>query len=255
MKIITVHSFKGGPGKSNIAANLSVSLADAGFKVGVVDSDIFQPSQHILFGLGEKQPFPTLSEFLLERCNSPDIIKDLSPRLNIRGKIYLVPANLDQEVIRALLMRSFDLGRLFRGVREIEKITDLDFMLVDARPGLDEKNMLFLAWTDILIIVLRNEEVDIRGTRVALDQCSYFPIRKKYLVLNMIDPKDDFKQIKEMVEKRFKDYEISVLGILPASQNLLIHAQNNEKIFIRKYPDDIFSKAISNLGQSIEREI
>ncbi len=50
-KIISVHSFRGGTGKSNTAANMAAMLALDGKRVGVVDTDIQSPGIHVLFGL------------------------------------------------------------------------------------------------------------------------------------------------------------------------------------------------------------
>jgi ATP-binding protein involved in chromosome partitioning len=54
--IIAISSGKGGVGKSTIAANFAVSLAEIGYKVGVIDADIYGPSMHIMFGLDGESP-------------------------------------------------------------------------------------------------------------------------------------------------------------------------------------------------------
>ena len=50
-KITSIHSFRGGTGKSNTTANLSYLLANSGQRVGVIDADIQSPGIHVLFGL------------------------------------------------------------------------------------------------------------------------------------------------------------------------------------------------------------
>jgi MinD-like ATPase involved in chromosome partitioning or flagellar assembly len=50
-KIISLHSFRGGTGKSNMTANLAAVIASQGQRVGIIDTDIQSPGIHVLFGM------------------------------------------------------------------------------------------------------------------------------------------------------------------------------------------------------------
>ncbi len=66
-KIISVHSFRGGTGKSNVTANLATAIARSGYRVGIVDTDIQSPGIHIPFGLDETKVKHTLNDYLWRR--------------------------------------------------------------------------------------------------------------------------------------------------------------------------------------------
>ncbi len=63
-KIISVHSFRGGTGKSNTTANVATVLASQGLRVGVIDTDIQSPGIHILFGLDGNKINHSLNDYL-----------------------------------------------------------------------------------------------------------------------------------------------------------------------------------------------
>lgn len=257
MKIITVHSFKGGTGKTNIIADLSFAFASAGYKVGVVDSDMAHPSLHIIYGLGaqDKQPHPTLTEFLLGRCKATDIVHDISNMYDLKGKLYLIPSNLNEEIITKIVREGFEIGHLFRGLRDIAKTKNLDFLLIDTKPGLDERTMLLFAMTDALLIIMRNDEADIRGTMELLKIITHFKVSSKYIIPNMIDS-SHLEKVKKELRKTLEGQEVLISNPLPYSSKLSMeHSPHIDRLFISKYPDDPFSQSILDLRDMILRKL
>ena len=80
VKIITVHSYRGGTGKSNLTANLAVTMARHGQRVGIIDTDVQSPGIHVLFGLDETTIDRTLNDYLQGRCAIEETVYDLSPQ-------------------------------------------------------------------------------------------------------------------------------------------------------------------------------
>ena len=63
-KIISIHSFRGGTGKSNTTANVAALLAASGLRIGVIDTDLQSPGIHVLFGVDEENLSPSLNDYL-----------------------------------------------------------------------------------------------------------------------------------------------------------------------------------------------
>ena len=71
--IVSIHSFRGGTGKSNVTANLASQAALAGKRVGIIDTDINSPGIHVPFGLDEHSMGHTLNEYLRAECEIEDV--------------------------------------------------------------------------------------------------------------------------------------------------------------------------------------
>lgn len=254
MEIITAHSFRGGTGKTNIVANLSYVLAKAGYRVGVVDADTSHPSLHVIYGLGGKQPHPTLAEYLLGQCDLNEIVHDISTKVGLKDCLYIIPSNLNEEKITEIVKHDFDFGRLYRGLREIGNNNDLDFLLLDTKPELDEKIMLFFTITNLLLVVTRFDEADIRGTKELLKIVNYFKVPSIYVVPNMIEG-DQKSKIMIEIEKQFESFKglgVSVSNPIIFSSKLSVdHSPRIDELFITKYSDDAFSQSVSKLKDII----
>jgi ATP-binding protein involved in chromosome partitioning len=121
--IIAVVSGKGGVGKSTVASNLALALAEGGAKVGLMDADIYGPSQHIMFGVRGERP----------------LMRD------IEGKGWIVP--IEKFGIRMMsigLLIDEKQAVIWRGpmvssaIRQFVSEVDwgeLDYLVIDMPPG------------------------------------------------------------------------------------------------------------------------
>ena len=121
--IIAVASGKGGVGKSTITANTSISLAKMGFSVGVLDADVYGPSQHIMFDVEKERPLSV----------NVDGRSKMKPVENYGVKLLSLGffTNPDQAVIWRGPMASKALNQLIFDAAWGE----LDFLLIDLPPG------------------------------------------------------------------------------------------------------------------------
>src|SRR4051794_39972906 len=139
-RIISVHSFRGGTGKSNTTANLAVLLALQGQRVGVVDTDIQSPGIHILFGLTGDEITASLNDYLWQQRDMRDIARDVTSNLGISGagRVFLVPSSTKPGEISRVLREGYDAQRLAVGFRQLLDVLALDTLLIDTHPGLNE---------------------------------------------------------------------------------------------------------------------
>src|SRR5437879_13926822 len=78
-KVIAVHSFKGGTGKTTLTANLAATLA-LHHRVGVMDLDLSGPGLHVLFGLKKGEVKATMTDIFLGDATPSNVIIDLTPQ-------------------------------------------------------------------------------------------------------------------------------------------------------------------------------
>jgi ATP-binding protein involved in chromosome partitioning len=121
--IIAVASGKGGVGKSTVAANLALGLARQGAKVGIVDADIYGPSQHIMFGVENDAPGP--GQFNGVSKMKP--VESYGVKINSVGFL----AGPNQAIALRGPMASKALSQLFYDTVWGE----LDYLIVDLPPG------------------------------------------------------------------------------------------------------------------------
>src|SRR5206468_1439815 len=79
--IVSVHSYRGGTGKSNLTANLASCVVQQGKRVAVIDTDIQSPALHVLFGMDVHTIGLTLNDYLHGRCGIEQAALDVTATL------------------------------------------------------------------------------------------------------------------------------------------------------------------------------
>lgn len=121
--VVAVASGKGGVGKSTVTANLAVSLAEMGFKVGVVDADIYGPSMPIMFDVQRSNP----GGIEVNGVRKMDPVEAYGVKIMSIGFF----AGTDQAVVWRGPMATKALNQMLQETHWGE----LDFLLVDLPPG------------------------------------------------------------------------------------------------------------------------
>ncbi len=233
-KIISVHSFRGGTGKSNTSANLACLLAAEGKRVGVMDTDIQSPGVHVLFGLKEEEMERTLNDYLWGKCNIKDVAYDVTDRVGapLKGKVFLFPCSVKAGDIARILREGYDVGLLNDGGQKAIVDLKLDVLVIDTHPGLNEETLLSISITDALAIVMRPDAQDYQGTAVTVEVARRLEVPRMLIIINKLPPLFPADKVKARVEEL---YQCEVAGIIPHSDDLMNLA--SEGVFCMRFPD------------------
>jgi septum site-determining protein MinD len=247
-KIISIHSFRRGTGKSNLVANMAALLAAEGRRVGAVDTDLQSPSLHILFGLGEGDIGHSLNDYLRGKCDIEQAAHTLTPRLSaeVKGEVLLIPSNADTNEIARALREGYNVGLLNDGLHKLSQALSLDVLLVDTHAGLSEETLLSIAVSDALGIILRPDQQDYQGTAITVAVARKLGVPRLALIVNQSPSFFDLGQVKAQVERA---YQCEVVAALPHCDEMMALASAD--IFALRYPDHPMTAALKAVADRL----
>ena len=242
-KIIAFHSFRRGAGTSSLLASCAMLLAMGGKRVGVIDTDFQSPSDHILFGLPENKLEKTLNDYLWGNIDCRDAVYDVTPT-DVSGKIYLAPASSDMQQFMQVSHESYETDKLNKAFSEISKAFELDFLMVDTTPGLNEGPLVSLAGSNTLILMLRLDNQDYQGTAVMVSLAQKLEIPHLKMVVSQMPPAFNIEDVQREVQEK---YQLPVTAILPHTEEMLTLA--GKGVFAREYPTHPLTMIIKQMTQ------
>ena len=246
--IISVHSFRGGTGKSNTTANLAAQLALAGRRVGVIDTDIQSPGIHVLFGVMGDEIEVSLNDFLWHGRDIRDVARDVTDRSAIAppGSIHLIPSSMKPGEIARVLREGYDAERLTNGIRRLVDDLSLDVLFIDTHPGLNEETLLSLVISDALVIIMRPDKQDYEGTGVTARIARELQVPNVSILVNKAPPDLDPEVIAQRVRAA---YGCDVAAVIPHSDELMALASDG--IFCLRWPDHPLSASYRVVASSL----
>lgn len=246
--IISVHSFRGGTGKSNTTASLAALLAISGNRVGVVDTDIQSPGIHVLFGLDEMAMTYALNDYLWGKCAIEQAAVDVTDQLRtpMSGRIFLIPSSLKAGEIARVLREGYDVGLLSEGFQQLVTALNLDVLIIDTHPGLNEETLLSIAISDALALILRPDSQDYQGTGVTVDIARKLGVPRLLLVVNKVPAAFAEADVLNRVQEA---YGCEIGAILPHSDEIMTLASSD--IFALRFPDHLVTKRLRALADRL----
>ena len=245
--MVSVHSFRGGTGKSNLSANIAAQLAKDGLRVGVIDADVQSPGIHVLFGLKGDDITSSLNDFLFDGVPIEDVAVDVTPS-GLPGRVHLIPSSIQPGEITRVLRTGYDSQQLVQGLREFVDALELDALLLDTHPGLQEETLLSLVVADTLLVVLRPDQQDYEGTGVTVHVAKELEVPRIALVVNQTPTTFDPAVVRDRVGQA---YDCPVVAVLPHSEVMM--ALGSAGIFSLQHPDDPLTAEMVRVAEFVRR--
>jgi MinD-like ATPase involved in chromosome partitioning or flagellar assembly len=247
-KIVTIHSFRRGVGKTSLAANLAVFLALQGQRVALVDRDFQTPSAHLFFGLSEEEIKCTFNDYLWNKCDILSTAQDITSKLGSEttGKLFLIAASTQIAEIMHILRNPVDIDRYNNGFQTLETELALDILIVDTPAGLNEDTLPSIAITNTLVLVLHPDKQDFQGTAVIVDIARNLQVPKILIVLN--DTPETIEVISAQSELE-QTYRCGPGIVLPHTEELM--ALTSSQLFVLRYPEHPLTTSIKELADRL----
>ncbi len=254
-KIVAVHSYKGGTGKTLLSVNLAATFAKNGKKVAIFDLDFRAPSLFAILKASNVNYW--LNDYLNNVCEIDKTFVDLSSRIGGKGEFYACLANPATEAIRDMSSKDRKwemraLGKLLALRETLLKEQKFDYLFFDTTPGLQYSSINAIVAADFVVVATTGDRSDVDGTKRMLQELYNLFEKKTGLVLNkVLDPSATAK--KAEISNRIKaDYHVPMLGLVPCFCEIL--RAEGGLIFVQDKPDHPFTKILGEMTRKIEAD-
>ena len=250
--IIGISSGKGGVGKSTVSANLAVALAKLGYKVGLLDADIFGPSMPKMFQVEDARPYA-------ERIDGRDLI---IPVEKYGVKLLSIGFFVDPD--QATLWRGGMASNALKQLIGDASWGELDYFLIDLPPGTSDIHLTVvqtLAMTGA-IVVSTPQAVALADARKGINM--FTNDKGNVPILGLVEnmawftpaelPENKYYIFgKEGAKKLAEEMNVPLLGQIPIVQSICEGGDNGTPVVLDG--DSVTGRAFLSLAASVVRQV
>lgn len=250
--IIAISSGKGGVGKSTVAANLAVALAGSGYKVGLLDADIFGPSQPKMFQVEDARP-------VMEEIDGRELIQ---PAENYGVKLLSIGFFVNKE--EAVLWRGSMASNALKQLIADANWGELDYFLIDLPPGTSDIHLTLVQTLAITgaIVVSTPQEVALADARKGISMFTGEKINVP--VLGLVEnmawftpaelPENKYYLFgKEGGKRLAEELNIPLLGQIPIVQSICEGGDKGAPVALN--PDTLTGAAFHALAENVVEQV
>jgi MinD-like ATPase involved in chromosome partitioning or flagellar assembly len=250
-RTIAIHSFKGGVGKSTIAANTAVALALRGRRVGVMDMDLEGPGLHAFFGIDPTELRFTLNDVLAGVAPIEAASVRMTEKLGLKngGEVYYAPASVRVSEIMRTIKSGFELEYFQDALTRLGKRLGLHYILIDTHPGIEPSTLLAIGACDHQIIVSRVDQQDVFGTSVMVEVASTLG-KPAHLILNMIPPRVKEADVVKFAKVLAAHFAVESAGWFPWAEEVI--GSLSRSILVLKSPRHAIAERFRHLAETVE---
>lgn len=176
--LITIHSVRGGTGKTNLSANLATSFALKDANTLLIDIDLPSPSQYVLFDV-DPQRKRSLNQFFNGKSKLVDVVH------KVANHLWVIPASPDPEEIAKISRIGYDktpIKSLFQSLPQVVKKYNIHVVILDTHPGINTPVLTALVMSDYPILIVRPDHQDYTSAHTLLGILKSFEIQPKIII-------------------------------------------------------------------------
>ncbi|SDU00297.1 flagellar biosynthesis protein FlhG [Pseudomonas pohangensis] len=242
VQVIAVTSGKGGVGKTNIAVNLSVALAELGRRVMLMDADLALANVDVLLGLSPRQ---TLEDVINGDCDLADVL------LEGPGGIRIVPAASGASVMVQLSAAQHSgLIQAFSTLSE-----ELDVLIIDTADGIGDAVVSFVRAAQEAIVVVCDEPTSIADAYALIKLLNRdHGISRFRILANMVYTPQEGRNLfgkLTRISELFLDVSLHYLGAVPYDESVRKAVQKQKAVY-EAFPRSKSAQAFKAIAQKVD---